>query len=156
MKKLIFYWLLFLITPHIIEAQMAKKEISPDSVTASVLLGFAKAFNAHDLNAILSYMADDCVFLASAGPDAYGEKFVGKEEVRKGFEDVFKTYPDAHWGNFTYFIAGNRSVTEWLFTGTRADGSRVEITGCDLCTFRDGKIVLKNSYRKNRPPIPKS
>jgi hypothetical protein len=26
----------------------------------------------------------------------------------------------------------------------------VEVHGCDLFTFRDGKIALKNSYRKNR------
>jgi hypothetical protein len=25
--------------------------------------------------------------------------------------------------------------------------------GCDLFTFRDGRIAIKNSYRKNRPPI---
>jgi len=28
------------------------------------------------------------------------------------------------------------------------------VRGCDLFTFRDGKIALKNSYRKNRPPLP--
>jgi ketosteroid isomerase-like protein len=44
-------------------------------------------------------------------------------------------------------------VSEWTFTGTRADGTRVEVHGCDLFTFRDGKIALKNSYRKNRPSI---
>jgi hypothetical protein len=27
----------------------------------------------------------------------------------------------------------------------------VEVHGCDLFTFRDGKIALKDSYRKNRP-----
>jgi hypothetical protein len=32
-----------------------------------------------------------------------------------------------------------------------ADGSRS--TGCDLFTFRNGKIAVKNSFRKNRPPI---
>jgi len=26
------------------------------------------------------------------------------------------------------------------------------VQGCDLFTFRDGKIALKNSYRKNRAP----
>ena len=46
----------------------------------------------------------------------------------------------------------NRDVT----TGTRADGTRVEVQGCDLFTLRDGKISLKNSYRKNRPPVAKS
>ena len=132
-----------------------KKETGQTKITTSLLQDFADAFNAHDVNAILSFMTNDCIFLASAGSDANGEKFEGKEAVKKAFEDVFKTYPDAHWGNVTYFIAGNRTVTEWLFTGTKADGSRVEVSGCDLCTFRDGKIVLKNSYRKNRPAVPK-
>jgi ketosteroid isomerase-like protein len=44
-------------------------------------------------------------------------------------------------------------VSEWTFTGTRTDGSRVEVHGCDLFTFRDGKIAVKDSYRKNRPPL---
>jgi hypothetical protein len=26
----------------------------------------------------------------------------------------------------------------------------VEVTGCDIFTFRDGKIAVKNSYRKQR------
>jgi ketosteroid isomerase-like protein len=153
MKNFLFYCFLVLLIPCISAAQNQKT--SQDSTTVKVTLGFADAFNAHDINAILSFMSDDCIFLASAGPEAYGEKFVGKEAVKKAFGDVFKTYPDAHWGNVTYFVAGNHSVTEWLFTGTKADGSKVEVTGCDLCTFRDGKIILKNSYRKNRPVIPK-
>jgi hypothetical protein len=44
-------------------------------------------------------------------------------------------------------------VSEWTFTGTRMDGTRVEVNGCDLFTFRDGKIAVKNSFRKNRPAI---
>jgi hypothetical protein len=27
------------------------------------------------------------------------------------------------------------------------------VHGCDLFTFRDGKIALKNSYRKNRSAL---
>lgn len=155
MKKYLFYWFLVLITPYSIKAQITKQKTSQDSIMTNVSVGFANAFNAHDVNAIVSFMSNDCVFLASAGPEAFGEKFVGKEAVKKAFEDVFNTYPDAHWGNLTYLTAGDRTVTEWLFTGTKADGSRVEVTGCDICTFRDGKIILKNSYRKNRPVIPK-
>jgi ketosteroid isomerase-like protein len=44
-------------------------------------------------------------------------------------------------------------VSEWTFTGTHKDGRHVEVTGCDLFTFRDGKIAIKNSYRKNRSAI---
>jgi hypothetical protein len=27
------------------------------------------------------------------------------------------------------------------------------VNGCDLFTVRDGKIAVKNSYRKNRPAV---
>ena len=133
-----------------------KKSPAQNKPSITILDGFAKAFNDHDANKILSYMTDDCVFEASAGPDADGERFVGKEVVKKAFEEVFKTFPDAHWGNARHFISDNRAVSEWTFTGTKQDGSKIEVTGCDVFTFRNGKIAIKNSYRKNRPPIPKS
>lgn len=121
-------------------------------VTVDFLQSFADAFNAHDLNGIMSHMTDDCVFEASAGPDVDGEKFTGQEQVKKAFADVFATFPDAHWGNPRHFISGNRGLSEWIFTGTKSDGTKVEVTGCDLFTFREGKIAIKNSYRKNRLP----
>ena len=31
------------------------------------------------------------------------------------------------------------------------DGKRVEVTGCDLFTFKNGKIALKNSYPQEPP-----
>lgn len=126
---------------------------SKEQVTESFLQSFADAFNAHDLDAIMLHMTTDCIFEASAGPDADGEKFVGQEQVRKAFATVFSDFKDAHWGYARHFISGNRGCSEWIFTGTRADGSRLEVTGCDLFTFSDGKIAVKNSYRKNRIQI---
>jgi len=135
--------------------QTTQNPATENKPTMAILEGFADAFNAHDIDKILSYMTDDCIFEASAGPDADGEKFVGKDAVRKAFEDVFKNFPDAHWSNPHHFISGNRAVSEWTFTGTKPDGSKMEVNGCDLFTFRDGRIAIKNSYRKNRLPISK-
>lgn len=123
----------------------------PD-LTTDVLQAFADAWNRHDIDALMSFMADDCVFESSAGPDICGTRYAGREAVRAGFAEVWATFPDAHWGHARHWVQGERGVSEWTFTGTRADGSRVEVHGCDLFTFRDGKIALKNSYRKNRPP----
>ena len=122
-------------------------------VTTQFLQAFADAWNRHDLDALMSFMTDDCVFEASAGPDVRGTPFEGREAVRAGYAEVWATFPDAHWGNPRHFVCGDRGVSEWTFTGTRADGTRVGVNGCDLFTFRDGKIALKNSYRKNRPPL---
>ena len=122
-------------------------------VTVEDLQAFAEAFNRHDVDALMEFMAEDCVFEASAGPDICGARFAGREAVRASFAEVWKVFPDAHWGNARHFVQGDRGVSEWTFTGTRTDGSRVEVHGCDVFTFRNGKIALKNSYRKNRPPI---
>ena len=120
---------------------------------AKLLDRFADAWNRHDLDALMSMMTDDCVFEASAGPQANGQRHEGRAAVRAAFAAVFELFPDARWENPRHVISGNRAVSEWTFTGTQKDGKRVEVTGCDLLTLRDGKIAIKNSYRKNRPPF---
>jgi steroid delta-isomerase-like uncharacterized protein len=119
----------------------------------ALLERFAEAWNRHDLDALMSMMTDDCVFAASAGTGADGQRHDGKEAVRAAFAAVFESFPDAHWANPRHFVAGSRGVSEWTFTGTQRDGRYVEVTGCDLFTLRDGRIAIKNSYRKNRQPI---
>ena len=117
---------------------------------ASLLQAFADAWNRHDVEALMSMMTADGVFEASAGPAVNGERFEGQQAVRAAYTAVFEQYPDAHWGEARHFVTAERGVSEWTFTGTRQDGQRVEVTGCDLFTFREGKIALKNSFRKNR------
>ena len=119
-------------------------------VTTEFLQAFADAWNKHDVDALMSFMTDDCVFEASAGPEVCGTRSKGRDAVRAAFAQVWATFPDAHWGNARHFVCGDRGVSEWTFTGTAHDGTRVEVHGCDLFRFRGGKIALKNSYRKNR------
>ena len=129
---------------------MNKNGPSSDADAAMLLDRFADAWNRHDLDTLMALMTDDCVFDASAGPDVHGQRSEGQHAVRAAFAAVFEMFPDAHWGNPKHFVAGSRAVSEWTFTGTRKDGTRVAVNGCDLFTLRDGKIAVKNSYRKNR------
>ena len=122
-----------------------------DADSLELLDRFADAWNRHDLDALMSMMTDDCVFEASAGSQVDGERSEGKLAVRAAYAAVFEAFPDAHWANARHFVAGNRGVSEWTFSATQTDGKRVEVTGCDLFTFRHGKIAIKNSYRKKRP-----
>jgi ketosteroid isomerase-like protein len=112
---------------------------------------FAKAWNRHDLETLMACMTDDCIFESSAGPEVCGMRYTGPQAVRAAFAEVFADFPDAQWRGARHFVAGDRGVSEWTFTGTRTNGTRIEVTGCDLLTFRAGKIAVKNSYRKNRP-----
>jgi taurine dehydrogenase small subunit len=124
-----------------------------DHAMEQMLAAFADAWNRHDVDALMSMMTDDGVFESSAGNTVNGERYEGKQAVRAAYASIFVAYPDARWNNARHVVAGDRGFSEWTFTGTMKDGKRVEVTGCDLFTFRDGKIAVKNSYRKNRPPI---
>lgn len=58
-------------------------------MSAETLQAFADAWNRHDTDAIMSFMSDDCVFEASAGPDITGTRYAGREALRAGYDDVF-------------------------------------------------------------------
>jgi len=118
-----------------------------------LLEDFGAAWNRHDIDALMSFMADDCAFHAVAGPELLGRSYVGRDAVREGFMAAWQTFPDAAWLDGVHFVAGNRGVSETTFRGTKADGTRIEARMVDVFTFRDGKIAVKNAYRKDRPPI---
>lgn len=123
-------------------------------VTVDTLKAFSDAWNRHDIDALMSFMTDDCVFMTAGGPDACGSRHVGREAVRKAFPAAWIASPDAQWRNGQHFVQGDFGVSQWTFTGTAADGSRIESDGVDIFTFRDGKIAVKNVFRKNRPNLP--
>jgi ketosteroid isomerase-like protein len=120
------------------------------AATYALLDRFAAAWNAHDVDALMACMAPDCAFETAAGPDVNGTRHVGSGAVRRAYAAVFETYADARWQHPVHFVAGERAVSEWTFAGTLKDGTKVEVNGCDIFTLKDGKIALKNSYRKQR------
>jgi ketosteroid isomerase-like protein len=123
-------------------------------VTAETLAAFSDAFNRHDSAALMTFMTADCIFDTAGGNEVYGTRFVGREAVQAAFEAVFNTFPDAYWGQGRHFVSGARGVSEWVFTGTHAEGWRIEAEGCDLFEFRDGLIAVKRAFRKERPRQP--
>ena len=129
--------------------------MSPEHRLIPLLERHAEAWNNHDLDLLMSYFSDDCGFQASGGEEAVGARFEARAAVRAAFRDVMEGMPDAQWGGARHFILGESyGVSEWTLTGTLPDGSRMETDGCDFLTFRGDEIILKNSYRKQRPPLP--
>jgi ketosteroid isomerase-like protein len=118
------------------------------TVTVETMKQVLDAFNRHDLDAIMEYFADDCTFDFPRGPEYYGQRFVGKAKVREGLAGRFKGIPDVHYGEDVHWLAGDRGVSEWTLTGITTAGVRLKVRGCDLWTFRDGKIIRKDSYWK--------
>ena len=106
------------------------------------------AFNAHDLDAIMEFFTEDCVFDTPRGPAPGGLRLVGKEQVRKGFQARFDGIPDIEYGDDRHWACGDRAVSEWTIRGTRSSGEPIEVRGCDLFEFTDGRISRKDSFWK--------
>jgi steroid delta-isomerase-like uncharacterized protein len=125
-----------------------------DEALLDILVSHTDAWNRHDLDGLMALFAEDCVFEASGGDEVTGARYEGQREVRAAFAAVLESMADAEWGNGRHYrLAPWYGVSEWTLTGTMADGRRIEVNGCDFLTIRDGKIIIKNSYRKQRPPI---
>jgi len=85
-------------------------------MSLALLQRFAAAWNAHDLDALLLMVIDDCDFDTAAG--AHGNRFVGKQALRAAFPAAWQTWPDARWEEATHFVCGQRGVSAWTFRGT--------------------------------------
>jgi ketosteroid isomerase-like protein len=118
------------------------------AVSVDTLKAIAAAFNAHDLDAIMEFFADDCTMEMPRGPEPWGQRFTGKAAVRDGLASRFKGLPDVHYSEDRHWVSGNFGVSEWLLTGTKPDGDSVRVRGCDHWEFRGGKVTRKDSYWK--------
>jgi ketosteroid isomerase-like protein len=117
-------------------------------VTTASLQAFLDAFNAHDVDAVMSFFTEDCVFDMPRGPAPGGRRLIGLQQVREGIQSRFDGIPDIRYGDDRHWTCGDRGVSEWTIRGTQHTGERIEVRGCDLFEFTDGRISRKDSFWK--------
>ena len=115
------------------------------TMTAEDMKQFLEAFNRHDADAIAAFCTDDVTFVTIRE----NKVITGKAEVRDYFVKMFEDIKDVHFGEDSHWAAGERGCSEWVFTGTSASGEHMEVHGCDLFSFRDGKIARKENISAN-------
>jgi len=117
-------------------------------VTVELLRGFLDAFNRHDLDSIMDYFADDCVFYMPRGEGPRGDMYQGKASVRAGLATRFEGIPNVHYGDDRHWACGDLGVSEWTLTGTSLSGKELRVRGVDLIECVDGRITRKDSFWK--------
>ncbi len=119
-------------------------------VTEALLDQIQDAFNAQDVDGILSHFADDCLWVMARGSEPqWGRRCHGKAEIGEVLRARYAVITDMRWVDMVHFIAGNRAASEWTVQGTLQSGARIDLKGCDLWTFNDaGKVVKKDTYWK--------
>jgi ketosteroid isomerase-like protein len=118
------------------------------TVTIATLKALLAAFNAHDLDAIMGFFAEDCELCLPRGKEPWGTRYLGKAAVREGLATRFAGIPDVHYGEDEHRVAGDLGVSTWLLTGTTRTGEPVRVRGVDLLEFRGGEVIRKDSYWK--------
>ncbi len=122
---------------------------SAEGITLAYMDEIHKAFNDHDVEAIVGFFAEDGEFLLARGPESFGTKIKGKQRIREFLTKRFAEIGDMQWKPLTRFTCGNRAVSEWVVTASLKGGRRLELHGCDLYEFHGRKIVKKDTYWKS-------
>jgi ketosteroid isomerase-like protein len=122
--------------------------MSEEEAKVAALDRLVDAFNRRDVEAAVALFADDAVFESSRGPDPWGRRFVGREEVREGVAGRFEALPRGEYGDMAHFVSGDRGFSEWTLRATTSDGEEIEVRGCDIWTFEGDLIARKSSFWK--------
>lgn len=119
-------------------------------LTRELVDAVGDAFNANDIDAVMKHFADDATFDHAVGPDEYGVRFEGKDSIRGVFAGLFDKVENVHWETLDCAISGNKAYCEYRRTAAHKDGTKEEFLSVDILTYRDGLIVHKDTYYKQR------
>jgi ketosteroid isomerase-like protein len=102
------------------------------------------ALNARDREATVALFASDSVFR----PGAAGVGFEGPEAATDALFGFLELHESGRFEILHEVYAGEEAYNEWKWVGVANDGEPSESHGCDYYLIRDGKVVLKNTFRK--------
>lgn len=91
-----------------------------------VLGRLIQALNAHDLDAMVACFEVDYVNYTPAHP---ARGFVGREQVRRNWAQIFARVPDVRGSLTRTAVDGETVWSEWELTGTRADSTAFLMRG---------------------------
>jgi len=114
---------------------------------------YNRAWNEHDVDAIIAMHAPDMVFENHTA----GERAVGSQ-VREHIARIFAAWPDIAFETRRLYVREDLVVQEWTARATHASemrrgeivaapsGRRVEWEGLDVIPFEDGQVKRKDVY----------
>jgi steroid delta-isomerase-like uncharacterized protein len=137
---------------QIMIAGLMSEKDAPEALEGAIAR-YNDAWNAHDLDAIMSMHAPDMVFHNHTA----GERAEGAD-VREHIGSIFRTWPDIEFSTRRLYVRDGLVVQEWTATATHTSTMRrgevvaeptnrkVSWDGLDVIPFEDGLIKRKDVY----------
>ena len=102
-----------------------------------------EAMNAHDLEGHLACFNED---YRSEQPAHPARTFSGRKQVRENWSKVYESIPDFRAELLRLAVIGEEEWGEWIWRGTKEDGTPLEERGVIIMGVRDGKIAWGRLY----------
>ena len=119
-------------------------------ITTTLLDQITDAYNRNDIDAVMSFFADDAVFDHAAGPDINGARFSGLDTIRGIFQGLFDNVESVQWTPIDTRISGDKAYCMFHRLAQLKSGEVQDFLSIDILTFRDGLIIHKDTFYKNR------
>jgi steroid delta-isomerase-like uncharacterized protein len=119
-----------------------------------VIAAYGKAWNDHDVEAVLALHTEDSVFENHTS----GGKAVGKDAIRAILTGVFAAFPDIRFDARRTYVRDGVVTQEWTASGTLAipftkggttvhpTGNKVSWNGVDVIPFVGNRVARKDVY----------
>jgi ketosteroid isomerase-like protein len=102
-----------------------------------------EAVNAHDLVRQLGLFKED---YRSEQPVHPARTFSGREQVRENWSKLYESIPDFQAELLRHAVVGEEEWGEWIWRGTKEDGTPLEERGVTIMGIRDGQIAWGRLY----------
>lgn len=118
---------------------MTKSTSDPEALIERLV----QATNAHDLEAVVDCFASDYRNETPAHPE---RGFVGRDQVRKNWSQIFALVPDVRVEVLRYSVDGETVWSEWEHRGTRPDGAPHMMRGVIIFGVGDHRATWARFY----------
>ena len=119
-------------------------------LTRELVDAIGDAFNTNDIDEVMKYFACDAIFDHATGPEAHGARFEGADVIRNVFAGLFDKVENVNWEMLDCTLTATKAYCEYRRVARYKDGTTLEFLSVDILSFKDGLIVHKDTYYKQR------
>ncbi|HJP35782.1 MAG TPA: nuclear transport factor 2 family protein [Gammaproteobacteria bacterium] len=110
-------------------------------ITEETIETYYAAWSNHDVDAVMAYFTDDCVY----EDVATGDLATGEKEIRAFAKKFLDGTPDVKVTPASITIGGARAAVEWIMSAGSGDEAW-SVRGVAILVLRDGRISRATDY----------